>query len=203
LGLREVAAQAADQPVTATLGAGDSLLHGWLIPALPRTAASLAVVALDGPEVALRLRDARIDLGVLRAGEAGRDLRVRPLGTIAYALYVPHVLCARPTTFERVLATVPIAARLGDPETVRFLTGPPALACETFPQAQRAVATGRYAALLPTFARRELSSRVCHELAVPLPSRKVSLAWHRRLERQQPRVVALIDPLAAAFARAL
>lgn len=99
-----------------------------------------------------------------------------------------------------MLATVPIAARLGDPETARFLTGPPALACETFPQAQRAVATGRYAAILPTFARRELSPRVCHELAVPLPSRKVSLAWHRRLERQQPRVVALIDPLATAFA---
>jgi len=38
---------------------------------------------------------------------------------------------------------------------------------------------------------------------VPVPSRKVLLAWHRRLERQQPRVMALIDPLAAAFARAL
>src|SRR5512138_718569 len=81
-GLREVVARAAAQPVTATLGAGDSMLHGWLIPALPAVAASLVVVALDGPDVALRLRDARIDLGVLRATEADGDLRTRPLGSI-------------------------------------------------------------------------------------------------------------------------
>jgi DNA-binding transcriptional LysR family regulator len=202
-GLREVAAHAAAQPVTATLGAGDSLLHGWLIPALPPVAASLVVVALDGPDVALRLRDARIDLGVMRATEAGRDLRTRSLGTVALALYVPRALDAPGATVERILATTPIAARPADPETARVLAGPPALACETFTQVQRAVATGRFAGILPTLARRELAPPDYRELALSLPQRRIVLAWHRRLERQRPRVAALIGELAQAFAGAL
>src|SRR5215470_15842414 len=52
-GLREVVAHGAAQPVTATLGAGDSMLNGWLIPVLPALPVSLVVVALDGADVAL------------------------------------------------------------------------------------------------------------------------------------------------------
>lgn len=218
LGLREFAATPADQPFAASLGAGDSLLHAWVIPRLPRTLpASLTLAAMHGPEVVARLLDARLDFGIARMTEVPASLRTRPLGTITFALYVPRALRRKRRTgsVAELVASLPIAAQYGDPEIAEALAAAlrdasasrgaapitPALVCETFPQAQRAVMTERFAAVLPTLARRDLPASTFDEVELlATPSRKVVFAWHRRIERQRPRVAALIGELVAAFA---
>lgn len=212
-GLAEVAATSADQPVAASLGAGDSLLHGWILPRLPQlldaAAVTLTLASMHGQEAAARLVDARLDLAVLRASEVAPGLRTRSLGTIEYALFVPRVLAGHRSERE-LLASVPLAVQYGDPEIAaafdRFahdaeLAVTPALICETFPQAQRAVSTKRFAALLPTLARFDLPAREFLEVRLFVsPGHKVVLAWHPRLERQRPGVVAIVPALARAFA---
>jgi hypothetical protein len=140
-------------------------------------------------------------------------VRSRALGTIEYALYVPRVLRPRRRALGAVelLASLPLATQHGDPELEARLaqtlhrlgvTLAPGLVCETFPQAQRAVLTGRYAAILPTYARDELPLREFDEVRSHVfgPPAKLSLLWHARLERQRPRAAALAAPLVSALA---
>jgi DNA-binding transcriptional LysR family regulator len=198
-GLSDVSAQRA--PLEIQLGAGDSVLHAWLIPRMPALDASVVLAAMHGGEVVSRLREARLDFGVAARTHVGRDLRARTLGTLELALFVPKALRRR--TAAEVLASVPTAVVYGDPEVAAALEigAIPALRCETFPQAQRAVATGRFAAVLPALARRDLPASAFERLPMPsLRAREFVLAWHPRLERQRPRVAALVPALAEAFA---
>jgi DNA-binding transcriptional LysR family regulator len=209
-GLADVAARAPEHAITASLGAGDHLLHGWIIPRLPqlRGRLTLALASMHGREALARLADARLDLGIVRAAEVPPGLRARSLGSIDYALYVPRALRPKRLRGAALLAAVPLAVQHGDPELadavdalIRDAAITPALVCETFPQAQRAVATGRYAAVLPTLARLELPARAFAEIDLfATPPLAVWLAWHPRLERQRPALAALLPALAAAFA---
>jgi hypothetical protein len=77
-----------------------------------------------------------------------------------------------------------------------------ALTCETFPQAARAVATGRYAALLPSIAASELPPAVATAFAVPglrpMASRLVVVARTRTLE-SRPALAETFDRLRTAL----
>jgi hypothetical protein len=73
-----------------------------------------------------------------------------------------------------------------------------ALHCETFPQAQRAVATKRFASLLPTLAQLDLTDTEMFELPSTF-TRKLVLAWHPRLERQRPEIATLVPLLGQAL----
>jgi len=209
-GLTDVATPATDHAVAASLGAGDHVLHGWIIPRLPhlRGRLTLALASMHGAEALARLADARLDLAIVRAAEIPPTLRARPLGGISYALYIPRALRPPRLRGPALLAAVPLAVQTGDPELAGALDAllresgtAPALVCETFPQAQRAVSTGRYAAVLPTFARLELPARGFAEVSLfTTPPLDVHLAWHPRLERQRPALAALLPALAAAFA---
>lgn len=213
-GLRDVARER-DERIAISIGAGDSLLHAWIIPRLAQRLSTaklgLAFTACAGADVVERLDDGRLDLGIARTRELSPTLRARALGTLHYALYVPRSLAHG--SIEELLANVPLAVPTGDPafrqrlDTALARAGVklvPALACETFPQAQRAVATKRYAAILPTFARAELPAAEFVERRDPLvdhPS-PLSLAWSKKLERQRPKVVAFIEPIARVLALA-
>jgi DNA-binding transcriptional LysR family regulator len=210
-GMTDVAA-VPDEPVQVSLGAGDHLIHGWVIPRLPRlgaTRARFTLAAMHGQEAIARLLDARLDFAILRGGDVPRGLRARGLGAVEYALYVPRrfVPKRRHVDAAALLARVPVAVQRGDPEIAGALDelmgqagAAPALVCETFPQAQRAVLTGRFAAVLPTLARLELPRRTFHEVRVfGDPPMRVLLAWHPRLERQRPALAELVPALVDAF----
>jgi DNA-binding transcriptional LysR family regulator len=169
---------------------------------------TMSLVALSGPDVAARILDARLDFGIVRARDVPARARSRAIGSIVYALYVPKVLRARRGARAiDLLASLPLATQNGDPELEERLTtaldrakvsAVPSLVCETFPQAQRAVMTGLFAAVLPTLARTELVPSGFDEIRDPIfgaPS-KVHLVWHPRLERQRPRAFALVATLA-------
>jgi len=211
-GLQDVASASESDALRVSLGAGDSLLHAWVIPRIGTTlgGVSLTLKALSSADVLPRLIDARLDFGIVRTADIPASLRSKVLGTVDYALYVPKQLRIK-GPIKHMLQSLPLAMQNGDPEFNERLTTAfekagikltPSLVCETFPQAQRAVATGRYAAVLPTFARAELPEKSFDEIRDPALGRhasKVSLVWAARLERQRPRVGALVVRLMKAL----
>ena len=216
-GFEDVAASGGSISLSATLGAGDSLVQGLIIPhglpALEQAATralTLTLITVHGRAAAAGLLDSSLDLAVMRASDVPRLLRTRPLGLLDYALFVPRKLVGSSKSIppiKKVLATVPFVAQYGDPEIASALVPileeagvPAALHVATFPQAQRAVATKRFAALLPTLARLELPPAEYVELPLALTfTRKVVLAWHPRLERQRPELAALLPKIAHAL----
>jgi DNA-binding transcriptional LysR family regulator len=202
-GLSDVAA-VAESTLSVALGTGDHLLHAHVIPHAHRLppVVTLTLASMQGSETVSRLLDARLDLGIVRTDDIPTGLRTRALGTIRYALYVPRLVRPKSKTLPltELLTRVPIAAQYGDAElatafdqVMQKAGATPALVCETLPQAQRAVATKRFAAVLPTLARSELPARDFDEIPVLAKSAmNVVLAWHPRLERQRPAVFALV-----------
>lgn len=213
LGFDDVRRGEGDGPLRFTFGAGDSLLQWWIVPRLGdlgrRVARAVPTLrSLSTKDVVAQLEGAQLDFGVVRAREVSRRLASRPLGEIEYALYVPRKLMPRPTPDDigELLASVPLALQQSEPElNERLLAlagkrGPvePALACETFPQACRAVRSGRYAALLPTIVEIELPHREVEEVKHPRLARlsmKLHLAWHPRTTRRSERHAALAAAL--------
>jgi DNA-binding transcriptional LysR family regulator len=173
---------------------------------VPRVTARL--ISLSSKDVAAHLADARLDFGLVRAGEVPRGLESRPLGEIEYALYVPRKLLPKPAPDDvgALVASLPLALQQSEPElNARFLAlagkrGPieAALECETFPQACRAVRSGRYAALLPTIVDVELPAREVEEVKhakLARLSMRLHLAWHPRTTRRSERHAALAAAL--------
>jgi DNA-binding transcriptional LysR family regulator len=106
------------------------------------------------------------------------------------------------------MSQVPLALQSSEPELNAGLLGlagkhakvASALDCETFPQACRALRSGRYAALLPTIVDVELSSREVVELRHPKLARlsmKLHLAWHPRTTRRSAAHAELASALKA------
>jgi len=212
--LEDLATEGGEDPIRFELGAGDSLLHWWIVPRIGRVLAALPGVSLGLTSLSVkgivdRLEEARLDVGVVRATELprSREVDTRLLGLVEYAVYVRKDVMARARarSVEEVLASVPLALQQSEPrlnDCLRsFVDGelPVALACETFPQACRAVRGGAYASLLPVLARDELPPRDFAELRPPEVKKltaRMALAWHPRLLRQRPRAKLLIDSLA-------
>ena len=210
-GLGRVAERSTDEPLS--LAAGDSILVWWLIPRLaelrqtrPRLVPS--VLALASEEVAERVLDGRVDLGIIRHGEVPGGLESSVLGKLTHALYIPRALLRGPRTVEAIVARVPLALQQSEPtlnaplfSAARRIDHPlaPALRCGTFPQACRAVETGAYGALLPTLARATLPRSRFIEVPVPSSTVRVALVWHPRLRRVRSGALALLSELTAAL----
>src|ERR1043166_278596 len=90
----------ANEPVTFTLGAGDSLIQ-WLV--LPRIGAlrrefpnvTFRVRNLRSRDVVAGLRDLRVDFGLVRREVVTKPIASAPLGVADYALFVPRNLLPR------------------------------------------------------------------------------------------------------------
>ena len=202
-----------DAPSRFELGAGDSLLQWWVLPrvhaVLARVpSARLTLTSLSSDDILARLRDARLDVGIVRQSERpkGTELRTAPLGSLEYALFVSKARMAKAgaRTTEEVLAKVPIALQRSDRELNECLDPhvdrAAILECETFPQACRAVRSGQYASLLPVLVRGDLPAKEFAELALPGFKRlaaRMLLAWHPRVVRQRGLAEAFVDALAS------
>jgi DNA-binding transcriptional LysR family regulator len=214
--LRDVGAMADGGLVDVALGTGDSVIRWWVIPHRHAFGASrLNVTMLPAAGVVAGLLDAQLDFGILRANDLHRGLSSRLLGTVEYALYVPDVLKpkGKPLGVKKLLETLPIGVLTGEPSfsaqldaalvraNVRYT---PAFLCDTFPQLHIAVKAGQCAAVLPTLVRDELPSSAFSEYRDPILGKhesRVYLAWMKRLERQRPRVAALIPGIVQGMQR--
>jgi DNA-binding transcriptional LysR family regulator len=152
------------------LAAGDALLQHRVLPALDGLTAEgarlrVSILALARDEILARVRDGRVDVGIV-AGARPARLRALAAGSWDCALFVPRAFAPAKGALEDAwLSRLPLAVQTSEPEVLRRLADGAAaagvvpwiaLSCETFPQVLRAVRTGRYAGVLPTFMAEEL-----------------------------------------------
>jgi DNA-binding transcriptional LysR family regulator len=208
-GLEEVAGIAGQAPSRFVLGGGDSLLQWWVIPrlgtVLDRIAtASLELLALSPDDVRERLVEGSVDIGLAKGGTLP-GLQSKRLGTLRYVLFVPRGLSRRSADLSEMLREVPMVLATGEQQVadaVRRLGGAGGprvrLCCETFPQAARAVLSGRYAAVLPRIARTEFPSQDFRTFDLP-PSpafeAEVRLAWRARTKKMRMVAAPLLREL--------
>lgn len=198
-GLDELKRGRADiAPPWFTLAAGDSVLHWLVLPRVAKVPARFSVVALPVDDVIARLRDGRVDLGIVRRDELVADLKSRAIGEIEHALFIPRALASRE------LAKVPVAMQVSDRDFLRAAEKEGLsieLKCETFPQVFRAVQSGSFAGLLPTLARAELPPSRFKEVRVGgRHASKLHLAWTPNLLRVRPHAKQIVDGLAEVLA---
>jgi DNA-binding transcriptional LysR family regulator len=156
-GLSEVA-EAAERPLELSLGAGDSVLHGWVLPRLAQRtiAARLSVTALASDELPERPLDGRLDFGIWRGSAAPPGLREKRLGAVRYPVFASRALAKR---LGDSPLDAPLALQTSEPrlharllERVLARGGPrELLLCETFPQVARVLEAGRHVGVLPSF----------------------------------------------------
>jgi DNA-binding transcriptional LysR family regulator len=197
-----------------TVGAGDSLLQ-WLV--IPRLGAltygkrpiRFVTAGLRTHEIIRQLNEGKIDFGILRGSAVGSSLKTTRLGILDYCAVAPASLIKgkkRPTLRE-ILGDLPIAVQTTDAEFSRQLreitislglTFRPALACQSFPQAARAVKSGSFAAILPKLALIDLPAKtfvLTEGGALDRLQREIVLAWNPRIDRSRPGASRLVEQM--------
>lgn len=177
------------------LAAGDSVLRWWVLPRLANgtEGVRLELMALSSEIAAARVAQGQVDLAIIRNEHQRAEVDGCSLGAIEYALFAPYALMEkRAPSVEEILMTLPFVMVSSEPALMqpaeamrRPMSGSfsPGLVCETFPQACCAVATGQYAAILPTLARKELPEAHYYQgttSAIANLSTQVCLIWQRK-----------------------
>jgi DNA-binding transcriptional LysR family regulator len=200
------------------LGAGESVLVWLVTPRLKSLLAGEPGLAftlhnLQSEDITTRLRDGRLDFGILRWSPLPEGLLHVPLGKVEHTLFVPRAVVGRGprASAARVLGRVPLALLEGSNTVTTALFEWAAanrvglkvrLRCTSLVQAAAAVEQLRMAAVLPTWAESAFApgrvTRVelgdLHSLNVPL-----GLVWSKRQVAVRPFLGALAEALAAAL----
>ena len=201
-----------------SIGAGDALLQWLLFPRIAQLHDSFPTVAfhvlsLPTLDIAERVNDHRLDFGLVRKDAVSPLHKCEPLGTQTYSLFVPVDLLSKRKnpTWKEVIADIPLATIAGEgifranleKEAIkerRRLTF--SLSCSSFPQAAKALQSGRYAAILPTIASTELDPK--RFAAIPAPflksqAREICLIWNPRAAELRPMTVEIKNQLSKLF----
>ena len=216
-GLQDFQLRWIDQPLSFSIGAGESLIAWLLLPNLGKTpkglpAANFKLSNLRTGDIVTGLHDLKLDFGIIRSGAATTSLQTYPLGKIEYALFCPKVGIKKSTTPDlvSVLQSVPLALLNSDGEFMgdfkmwaekNKVVIRTKLECDSFPQACHAIKTGSYAAILPTIAARDLPSGEFVEIALPSKkkARDICLAWNPRILRLRTAAPKIAEFLKAAL----
>ncbi len=211
--LHDFHARASAQPVSFSIGAGDSLLQWLVLPRLAalRTEVNLCVLNLRTAEITNRLHDLSLDFGLVRREAVSAPLKCAPLGKMEYALFCPRSRFDKVPDVRRAIETLPLAMQSGDGVFTRQFRDwaekngvnvRVKIECDAFPQASRTVQSGQCAAILPKIARGDLPGDAFWELDVPFLNKKprqVCLAWNPRTIRLRSEAQELATHLAAAL----
>jgi DNA-binding transcriptional LysR family regulator len=136
------------------------------------------------------------------------------LGVVSYVALVPDALVPRKKklTLREVLGELPLATQTTDGQFTAGLREiakslsialAPALACQSFPQTMAAVRSGRFAAIVPELAARDLPAGSAHRISGDLLhslDREAMLAWNPRLVRIRPNAAKVAVRLQRALA---
>ena len=207
-----------EEKVGFSIGAGDSLIQ-WLV--IPRLSAVLdhfpstrfSTSNLRTNEIVQQLTENRLDFGIIRKNAMAPGLKSVSLGVVSYVALVPGALAARKKklSLKDVLVEFPLATQTTDGQFTSGLreigkalaiTLAPALSCQSFPQTMAAVRTGRFAAIVPELAVRELPAKTAHRLSDDLLrtlDREAMLAWNPRLVRVRPNAAKVAAQLQKAL----
>lgn len=212
--LSDFRAECREQGVAFTIGAGDSLIQWLVIPRLGRIMDAFpdthfATSNLRTAEIVQQLADCRLDFGIIRKNAVAPGLKAVSIGRVRYVALVPHALASakRRLTLRQAIVEFPLASQKTDGQfttglraIARELEVPlvPRLACESFPQTMAALRSGRFWAIVPELATRDLPAATAHRLndsALVQLEREAMLAWNPRLVRVRPhaaRIAALL-----------
>lgn len=211
--LEDFRAECKQQSVAFTIGAGDSLIQWLVIPRLgeiidefPGT--HFATTNLRTNEIVQQLTDCRLDFGIIRKNAMAPALKSVSLGVVSYVALVPdHLTKQKKPTLLQALEALPLATQTTDGQFTSGLreiakalgvTLTPALACQSFPQTMAALRSGRFWAVVPELAVRELPSGIAHRISDPLLhqlDREAMLAWNPRVVRVRPNAAKIASRL--------
>jgi DNA-binding transcriptional LysR family regulator len=207
-----------EQSVAFTIGAGDSLIQWLVIPRLGKVVDAFpgthfSTVNLRTNEIVQQLTECRLDFGIIRRNAMAPGLKSVSLGVVSYVARVPDALAKhKRLTLRQAFESLPLATQTTDGqfasglrEITQALDVPlaPALSCQSFPQTLAALRTGRFWAIVPELAVRELPAGAAHALSDPLLQRldrEAMLAWNPRVIRVRPNAAKLAARLQLALA---
>lgn len=217
--LEDFRAECRQESVAFTIGAGDSLIQWLVIPRLGKIidvfpGTHFATTNQRTNEIVQQLTDCRLDFGVIRKNAMAPGLKAVSLGVVSYAALVPEALVKTKAklTLRHALETLPLATQTTDGqftsglrEIAQALEVPlaPALACQSFPQTLAALLSGRFWAIIPELAVRELPAGAAHRLTDPLLpqlDREAMLAWNPRVVRVRPHAAKIATRLQQVLA---
>jgi DNA-binding transcriptional LysR family regulator len=175
------------------VGAGNSVLQWWLMPALSSAEPVLhwSLENLRTNEVVARVADERLDFGIVREDALRDSLGGEAIGTIRYAIAIPKRMRRRTMPLKVALTELPHAALRGDGQLndrLKLVAGnlggtfQAKLSCDSLILCVAAVRTGRYAAVLPTHAMSDLgdSVDVIDSVELDVLARPMALIWNPR-----------------------
>jgi len=197
-GLTDFTVSCRDKPVEISIGAGDSLLHWVVVPALEKMRAEFPNVNFvfknsRTREIVEALQTGLLDFGVIQSDAVPKSLVHTRMGSLVFRLFVPKRLLApkRPKTTTN-FTNLPLAGLEGDGAYSKFIEEfcdshqgqyGVALKCSSFPLITQAIQDGSCAAILPTKARSHLSEKDFIEIDLPdfkAMERSMSVAWNKR-----------------------
>jgi DNA-binding transcriptional LysR family regulator len=210
--LEDLLRRCSSENVDITIGAGDSILHGWVLPNLgklrgefPKATFSLANLrneqTLDG------LIKGQIDLGIVSGAEERASLSYLPIGSIRFGLLTPDRsikevpkkklwnLIAR--TPIAVLAESEIASAFEAEASKAGMNLNVCLRGSSYPQIVEAIRQIGCAALVPTFAATGMLDQ-CDLVSLPVLdsfTRKASIVWDPRQSNLRPVVQKFAETL--------
>jgi len=197
-----------------TVGAGDSLIH-WLV--IPRLGALLTAypavrfttISLRTNEIVRQIEDGRIDFGLMRKNALVTGMKWSSLGTLSYVAVIPvtHAPRTKLPSFSEVFTKFPIAMQTTDGQFSEQLLAiaketdknfRPCLGCQSFPQTLAAVRSGRFAAIIPELAVKELPLGSVHKItdtSLRKLQRDIILVWNPRVIRVRSHAAKLVAEL--------
>jgi DNA-binding transcriptional LysR family regulator len=188
-----------EEQLAVSIGAGDSLLQWLLLPRLRTIQEKLknvhfTLLNLKNDEIAEKLAELKLDFGLMRDTGVPPKHRKERLLQEEFTIFVPKKLLpgSGKTDYKRVLQGVPLVRHSPGGELVKHIAQMAelekivlnhCLTCEGFPQACRAIQSGRYAGILPTIARGDLKPGDYVEVewpALKAEARSIVLACNRK-----------------------
>ena len=202
------------QSVAFTIGAGDSLIQWLVIPRLGKIideypGTHFATANLRTNEIVQQLTDGRLDFGIIRKNAMAPGLKSVSLGVVSYVALVPETLARtkKKLSLREAFADLPLATQTTDGQFTSGLRSiakehgvpfAPALACQSFPQTMAALRSGRFWAVVPELAARDLPGGMIQRLNDALLAqlnREAMLAWNPRLVRVRPNAAKIATRL--------
>jgi DNA-binding transcriptional LysR family regulator len=198
------------QPMEIHLGAGEGILVWLLLPRLKAVLGDnsrfvLTLHNLRSEDILTRLREGRLDFGILRRAVVPAALRSATLPPVDYALFVSRATVPKgsPESAAELLSRMPLACLEGNSELNQALAdlaadqGTPIkvrLWCTSLPQVAEAVRHLGLAAVLPVWAGSAFAAGEVLKLDLPIlkPLRTpLRLAWSKRREATRPEIARI------------
>ncbi len=212
--LEDFRSECREESVAFTIGAGDSLIQWLVIPQLGALLSAFpgtrfATTNLRTNEIVQQLTDCRLDFGIVRKNAVTAGLKAVSLGMITYVAVVPEKLVPKKgkVSLEQALRELPLATQTTDGQFTSGLRTlakghgislVPALACQSFPQTLASVKTGKFWAVVPEIAVRDLPAgtyRQIDDAGLSSLAREAMLAWNPRLVRIRPGAAKIASTL--------